>query len=519
MTSARRPAGRAADGARAFDLRRPLLLALLLAAWTVSSLVAQEPRRLLTLEEALELARRNNPEFLSQRNDQAAADWQVREAYGAFLPTSNASSTVGYQQPGIQRVGTLDFGAQNTAWLYSSYGIGIDWSLDGGRLFGLPSARARSAATAARIDASEFALEASVTLQYTNTLRASDAVEVARSQLGRARRNFELVRTRVETGDAAGVEGKQAEVEMGRAEVALIQAEQGLRAEKLRLAERLGVDLGQDFTLASEFEVFEPTWTLDELLDHALSRHPSLRAQVAQERAGKAGLRQARSQYFPRVSVSARLSGSAQQALNDDFLLGAAQGNLQRGYETCVAWKDVGTQLGVTFPGYAGECGSPVLSEAQKASILAGNEVFPFDFTRNPATVSMTVSIPIFTGFTRQRQIEQAGADARDATYQLRAEELRLSTAVTEAHDGLQAARRIVEIEARNREVAEERLALARQRYALGAADIIELLDAETSMSTAERDYLNAVYQFHQALVELEAATGRSLRPGRGPGS
>ena len=33
-------------------------------------------------------------------------------------------------------------------------------------------------------------------------------------------------------------------------------------------------------------------------------------------------------------------------------------------------------------------------------------------------------------------------------------------------------------------------------------------------MTTAERDYLNAVYQFHQALVGLEAATGRSLRRG-----
>lgn len=33
-------------------------------------------------------------------------------------------------------------------------------------------------------------------------------------------------------------------------------------------------------------------------------------------------------------------------------------------------------------------------------------------------------------------------------------------------------------------------------------------------MSMAERDYLNAVYQFHQALVALEAASGRALRPG-----
>ena len=42
-------------------------------------------------------------------------------------------------------------------------------------------------------------------------------------------------------------------------------------------------------------------------------------------------------------------------------------------------------------------------------------------------------------------------------------------------------------------------------------------LDAETSMTTAEIGHLNAVYQFHQALVALEAATGLPLRTAANP--
>lgn len=488
-----------------------LLLALVLLALAATSLVAQEGGRLLTLEQALEMARQNNPAFLSQRNDQAVADWGVREAYGAFLPTSTASGGFSYTEAGVQRLGTVELGTQTTDWYSSGYNLTLNWSLNGSTLFGVPSARATAAATSARIDAAEFNLESAVTLQYMTALRARDGVDVARQQLERARRNLQLVQARVDAGAVAGVEGKQAEVEMGRAEVALIQAERQLRAEKLRLMEQLGVVLDGEVTLASEFEVFEPTWSLDTLLDEALEQHPSLRAFTLQERAGKAGLRQARSQYFPSFSIGTSFRGSANQALNKSFVVGSAESSRLSSYNNCMAWQDVQNQLGVVFP-VNQNCGSPTLSEEQRAALLARNDVFPFDFTKSPISVSLGVQIPVFTGFSRQRQIEQAEAQSRDALHQRRAEELRLRTAVTEAHDALESAHRIVEIEARNREVAQERLDLARQRYALGAAGIIELLDAETSMSTAERDYLNAMYGFHQALVALEAATGTTLR-------
>ena len=49
---------------------------------------AQAPGQ-LTLEDAIVLAKGSNPTFLSVQNDQAAANWQVREAYAQFLPSAN----------------------------------------------------------------------------------------------------------------------------------------------------------------------------------------------------------------------------------------------------------------------------------------------------------------------------------------------------------------------------------------------------------------------------------------------
>ena len=51
------------------------------------------------------------------------------------------------------------------------------------------------------------------------------------------------------------------------------------------------------------------------------------------------------------------------------------------------------------------------------------------------------------------------------------------------------------------------------QRYALGAAPLLELVEAEASLATAERGYLTAVYAYLQARAALEEAAGIRLDP------
>src|SRR6476646_5843088 len=58
----------------------------------------------LTLEDAITTAQRNNPLYLQVRNNLRNANAQVRQAYGALLPSSNASFRTGFQQGGTQYV-------------------------------------------------------------------------------------------------------------------------------------------------------------------------------------------------------------------------------------------------------------------------------------------------------------------------------------------------------------------------------------------------------------------------------
>jgi outer membrane protein len=419
-----------------------------------------------------------------------------------------------WQQAGAQRFGTVAF-EQNTDWYYSGYSIGLGLTIDGNTIFGVPQARANRRATEASIADAEFRLEATVSGQYMAALRAQEAVEVAQRRLDRARQNLQLVRTRVSTGAAAGTEGTQAEVDLGTAEVGLIQAERDLRQARLLLGEQIGLQMDESVVLSSEFEIFEPTFDVDALIATALSSHPSLGATRARESATRAAARQmATSQYLPSLSVNASLSGQAQEALNRNYVLQQLEDGAAGAMRTCERNNAIHNGISGGLPGYTVQnCAAFALTDADRAAALAANNAFPFDFTRNPAQVSARISLPIFTGFSRERQVSEANNRAEDAEHDRRAEELRLRTAVRFAYDNLVSAHRVVQAQERNRSLAEEQLQAEQRRYALGASSLLLLLDAQTTLSTAEQAHLNAVYDFHNNLIALEAASGQPLRP------
>lgn len=496
-----------------------LLAFLLLPPATPRPSGAQEVQGTLTLDEAVRLARRNNPAFLSTENDQGPAEWNVRESYGLFLPNFDASISGQYLAPGSPSFGIFDagdLGLDVTDYYFSGYSLSATYRLEGSSLFRVASARADRNATQARIRAAAYTLESDVTAQYLVALRARDEVAVARRQLDRAEQNYELADARVEVGATIPTDAKQAEVERGRAQVDLLEAESSLRTEKLRLLERLGVEAAGDFELESEFDIFEPTWSREELVDRALTRHPSLQAYRAQESARDANARQAWSRYLPDLYLAANWSGRAREIGDQEYLLSQAKGSLESQQNSCELWNQIANGIGEELEnGYPRDCNSPdyFLDESERQAILNRNDVFPFDFRKEPWSLYVQLSFPVFQGFSRQRQVSEAKAAAEDAQLNRVAEELRIQTAVTEAYDDLLTATQVVEIETRNLEVAEEQLELAQERYRLGAGTFLELLEAQSSMATAERDYLNARYRFHGAIWSLEAAVGERLRP------
>ena len=479
---------------------------------------AQAPAT-LSLEEALELARRNNPTYLQTQNDEAPASWAVREAYGSFLPSAAVSGGARYEDSGPALFGSLtleDIGVTELpSYYFSNYSGSLSLSLSGETFFNLQEQRASREAVAADVRAEEVTLETAVTRAYLTVLRARDVVELRRQELARAEENLTLAETRAGAGVAIPLDAQQARVERGRSQVDVLTAQATYETARLRLLQQIGVEIEQEVALTTGFRVFEPLWTRESLLETAMAAHPALRSLEARERAQRAAAKTAWSSYLPTVTASANLSGFTRQVGSDAFLVQQGIAQLENQYDACQDFNDLNSRLANPYP--PEDCSRYLVTDERRQelreTVVANNRAFPFDFQQQPLTVSVRVSVPLFTGFTRQRQVAQARAAADDTEQRRRAERLRLRADVSAAYLQLQAAYQAVQIEETNRVVAADQLEQARERYRVGLDNFVQLTEAETLKSQADQAYLAAVYTFHEALADLEAAVGQPLRP------
>jgi outer membrane protein len=230
----------------------------------------------------------------------------------------------------------------------------------------------------------------------------------------------------------------------------------------------------------------------------------------AAESSGRAAARAARMSYLPTISIGGGWSAYTQVSRDESVLITRAQTSAQNRIESCQRTNDLYARLADPLP--PEDCSTFAFTDADRAGILSANSIWPFNFTKNPPSFGMSIRMPIFNGFVREAQVQQASAAAEDAKHQRREEELNRRTMVATSHLAVQTAYRSVAIEERNLVAAAEQLELARERYRLGAGSILELTQAQATMARADQAHLEALYSFHENLAELESAVGRSLR-------
>jgi outer membrane protein len=466
----------------------------------------------LTLEEALGLAREYNPDFRVQETQIQTADLQVRGARGDLLPSASVSNSYGYQASGERRVGSVALGTQPD-YYSSSYNLSLSFSMNGTSLLRPGQARAQARAAEARVDGAALGLRAQVTEAYLSVLQADAQVRQAETALERVQLNVLQASAQVQVGVGTPLDIRRAEVQEGQAEVQLIQSQNQATAARLALARLLGVALPEEVQLVTEFELFDPVMHVEDLLATALETNPVLRASRLSAEATAVGIRQARTQYLPNVSLSAGVSGSIFQAGNLNPLI-AQELNSQVGrYESCLQDNRIRELLGDAPRNCAAlNPADPAVESAIRSGVEDRNSGFPFGYRRQPLSMSISFSLPIFTGFSRRQAVEEARVATSNAREQVRSEELRLRSEVGTAVRFVETARRTVELQERIRATATEELRMAQERFRLGLASSLEVADAQTNLSQAERDEINALYDFHKSMAALESLVGGAVR-------
>ena len=463
---------------------------------------------LLTLDEAITLARRNNPVYLGQASNRRTADAAVRSARGALLPSADATFGTRYQQGGQQVFNGLSFSNSSDA-VQSSYGLSLNYRVNSATFVTPKAASANRDAVEADITGSSEQLRAAVTQQYLSVLQAQARSALQDTLVTTAETQLELAKAKLAVGSGTSLDIRRAEVALGQAQVALLTARNNVEVEKLRLFQQLGVAQPSDVQLTTDFPVNPPTFSVDSVLDLARRQNPAILALRSRERAAALNIRVAKAAYTPTLNLSTGWGGNSYQYTDSDYLVNQARGSVMNQLASCLSQDSLRTRVGLSSQ----NCNTRyVFTDAQAAAIRSSNSQFPFKFERSPLALTASLSLPVFDNFNREERVQRAAVERDVAVYNVKAKDLAMTADVTQAFLTLKTAAQTVALQEQNATKAKEELAFAEERYKVGASTFLDVVTSRGTYEQALIDRVNAIYDYHKAFAALENAVGRPLR-------
>jgi len=405
----------------------------------------------VTLEEALRRAQAVQPGVITAFGNVNTAEAQVRTAkLGAYLPNVTATTTGTKSYSATPR---LDQSTGRLTTTTTSLNMGLSASVD---LFtgfrrgaDARAARAGLEAAEANLTNAQFQAGLGVTQQFFDALAAQQLVRVREAGVRRAEEQLSLSAAKLRVGSATRSDSLRSLVNLGNARLQLVSAESDVARTQAGLARLIGVEGRVEAADDSAFYV--PAARLDTaaLRLDALANSPRVQAAEASSNAADASVRAARAAYFPTLALSGDANWSGNSL--DDYNL---EGNQQ-------------LRLGLSWP---------LFNRFQREQTIQ----------------------------TRISSLNAAEATARDARREIEA-------SLTTQFAALEAARVRIEITATSVEAATEDLRVVNERYRVGAATILDVLNSQEALAQAEVDAVTARFDFLKARAQIEALIGRRL--------
>jgi len=426
----------------------------------VSILIAQQDPLPLSVEQAVELAVKNNTDLNKSRIDQQIISAQIAEVKGRALPQVNGNgrftdnfSLATQQLPGEffgGEPGTTVDVAFGNRYVFNA-GVEVQQKLIDFQLFN--SVKATKALKT---------LQNLQTLQTTedliiNVVQVYIQVQVTEKQIELLQENFERTKSLVELSELKYVEGIIRKLDLNQLIVNRTnlntQIEDAIftRNEQIRLLNLyMNIPINTETILTEKLEDLPPYPLEDEL-----NFNSNIQFQQIQQQLELAILdeKQIRSEYLPTLSAFFNYN---YQGNNNEFSFSSPQYQDQ--------WN---------------------------------------------GTWGLSATVPIFDGFQRKKRLEQKELE----TKKLREDEISVKQNIqkeySDASEQFILSNTQIKNQKANMELANENYRGIKLSYTEGVAPLTELLDSEFALRQAQSNYLNALLQFRVSELRLLKANGQ----------
>ncbi|MBI5867759.1 MAG: TolC family protein [candidate division Zixibacteria bacterium] len=440
--------------------RRQLSVALVISLSLLTVSARPAAAETLTLDQCVDIALRQNATILTPglKTGMTSAREGVWTAWGGILPSlsggvdydwSKTNRHVAISQDSINGgADTSITGGSSSGWRAN---LGIRQTLFDGlaNYYTIRESRQSLIGYRQQYRSAELSLILQVKQSYYDVLRAKGLLIVDSGAVERSKKDLETIQSMFDLGSKSRSDLLKAKVRLGTAQVSLISRLNAYGVAIAALNNILNRDVSTPFELADVGAAPDLGLSYDQALKEAKDNSPLLLAARAEVEAKRSSLGIARAAYFPDLSWNAGRSYSAAER------------------------KDL-------FKSDNGTWG-----------------------------IGLSLSYTIFDGFVKKSNYSRASVSLKTTREGLTQEENNVALAVRQAFLSWQLAHDKMALADETEKSAQEDFNLAQEKYNLGAGTILELLDAQVSLTQAQTDKVNALYDYHLAVAALENSMGR----------
>jgi len=436
----------------------------------------------LTADQAVKIALKHNTQVIGAEAGVLDSKGRLWGAYAGVLPSLSGSvddsrSRTQWNdqwQPALLMPGSVPGMAkeQLTTSTTTSSGLSSNWSLVNLSNWSAVAAarQGRKAADRSRqATRNDIALEAR--RRFYEVVKAAHLAGVSAGALKLSRDDERRVRALFEVGSVSKSDLLKARVRTSQSELDSLLADHAVIASRVTLSNLLGVtesDIGEvDTTLTSQHRSFTET----EILAEARAARPDLMAAEAGLRAAQGGLTAARLARLPYLFASGSATFKPKTETN-------------------------ATEVFVDTLGRAQTLTGPVPNFDPAVGVRYN--------------LRLSVSMNLFDGFATDSRVASARAgvlrsrETRDALVRNLESEVRLALL------GFQESVEREGLARRTLESASENLNLVQQKYNVGSATILDLIDSQVQLQRAQSDLVTAMAAIRVAEATLDRVRGHA---------
>ena len=401
----------------------------------------------LTLQDALERARKNNPEYRGALTQYGLAKEDRVQSRAALLPGVNYEASFIYTEG--NGTPTPRFIANNGVHEYISQGNAHQaFSLE--NVANYRRTRAAEAVAKAHAEIAARGLVVTVVRAYYGFVVAQQKYATAQRATTEAQRFLDISQKLEHGGEVAHSDVIKAQIQFQQQQRDLQEAELEMNRSRLELAVLVFPDFNENFSVVDDLQMPEPLPTFAEAQAAAANKNPELRAALA-----------------------------ALQEANQ---------------EVAVAWNGFLPSLSLDY--FYGIDANQFATRAP-------------DGTRNLGyAATATLQLPVWNWGANRSKLKQADLRREQARVELSFAQRQLLANLRTFYNEAQTARAQMESLNQSADLATESLRLTTMRYQAGEATVLEVVDAQKTLTEARNAFNDGQARFRVALANLQTLTG-----------